>query len=77
MDCLDRLRHYAVICCHDQYHQIGNLGAARTHGRKGFMAWRIEKSDHPSFGFHMISADMLRDATRFATCHTCTAYVIQ
>src|SRR5512146_646451 len=42
VDRLDRLRHDAVICGHDENNQVGHLGSACPHGRKSFVTRSIE-----------------------------------
>ena len=63
---LDRfhgLRHDAVVGGDDQYDNVGDLGAARTHRRKGGVAGCIDEGDPAAGGRrHLISADVLRDA---------------
>ncbi len=51
VDGFDGLRHHAVVCCDDQHHDVGRLGAACTHGGKGFVTRRIEEGDDASFRF--------------------------
>ena len=67
-DRLDRLLHDAVIGRDDQHHDVGDIGAARTHRGKGLMARRIDKGDLLAAPQgDAIGADMLGDAAGFAT----------
>ncbi len=73
IDRFNRLRHDAVIGGDDQDGDIRHLRAPRPHGRKGFVAGRIQKSDLALLAwmigiihFHLIRADMLRDAAELA-----------
>jgi hypothetical protein len=69
MDRLDRLRHDAVIGGHHQHDDVGDLGAARTHGGEGRVAGRIYEGDASTRRRrHLIRADMLGDAAGFAGC---------
>src|SRR5439155_13344635 len=64
------LRHDAVVGGDDQHYDVGDLGAARTHGRERLVARRVEKGDHALGRFDVIRADVLRDAARFAAGDT-------
>ena len=73
VDGFNCLRHDAVIGGDDQNGNVRDLCAARPHRRKGFMAGRVQKRDFAllawMFGivhFHLIRADMLRDAAELA-----------
>ncbi len=73
VDRLDGLRHNAVVRRDDQNDNIRNLCAARTHGRKRFMARRVDKRDLPARARNGIGADMLRDAAGLALGHAAVA----
>ncbi len=45
IDGFERLRHHAVVRCHHDHHDVGDLGAARAHARKRFVARRVEEDD--------------------------------
>ncbi len=45
IDGFERLRHHAVIGGDHQHHDVGDLGAARTHAGKRFVTRRIEEHD--------------------------------
>ena len=62
------LRHHAVVCCHDQDHNIRTLRTPGTHGCKGRMTGSIEKSDRAPLLLHLVGADMLSNAAGFASC---------
>src|SRR6202789_1487726 len=74
---LDRLRHDAVVGADDQDDDIRDLRTSRAHGRKRRGARRVEKSDHALGRFHMVRADVLRDAARLACGHLGAAYVVE
>ena len=67
VDCLDRLRHDAIVGRDHQDHDIGGLGAAGAHRGKRFVARGIEEGDHPTRRLDVVSADVLGDATGFAS----------
>ncbi len=67
IDGLDRLRHDAVIRGHHQHHDIGDIRTALAHFGEGGVARCVEEGDLVAgLGLHLIAADMLRDAARFA-----------
>ena len=66
-DRFDRLRHHRVIRGHDQNHDVRDFRAARTHRRERGVTRRIEERDRAAVRqLHMVRADVLRDAARFA-----------
>jgi hypothetical protein len=75
IDRFERLRHDAVIGRNYQHYNVGGFGSARTHARECFVARRIEKTiSRPKAGdsflnCDFVSADVLGDATRFASGH--------
>ena len=69
VDRFHRLRHDAVVGGDDQHDDIGDLGAARAHGGKRFMARRIEKRHAAAVDLDVISADMLGDAAMLLGRH--------
>ena len=69
MNRFDRLRHDAVVCCHDQDDDIRDLGATRAHGGEGLMARRIEERHLLATDADRIGADVLRNAAGFAFRH--------
>ena len=67
LDRLHRLRLNAVIGGDDEHDEVGDLGAARAHRREGGVARRIDERDFcAGRRRHLIGADMLGDAARFA-----------
>ncbi|MNP95084.1 hypothetical protein D3C85_76270 [compost metagenome] len=76
-NCFLGLRHHAVVSRHHQDHDIGCFRTACTHRRKCFMAWRIEEGDHAARCFHVVCADVLGNAARFAGCNLGATDVIQ
>ena len=66
-DGFDRLRHDAVVGRDHQHDNVGDIGAARTHGGEGLVARSVEEGDLVARAhLHLIGADVLGDATRFA-----------
>ena len=66
-DRLDRLRHDRVVRGDDEHDDVRHLRAARTHGRERFVARRVEERDVlAARQRHVVRADVLRDAARFA-----------
>ena len=66
VDRLDGLGHDAVVGSHDQDDDIGHLGAAGTHGRKGSMTGGIDEGDLAVVDHDLRSADGLGNAARLA-----------
>lgn len=66
VDRLDGLGHDAVIGGHDQNDDIGHLGAAGTHGRKGGVTGGIDEGDLAVVDHDLRSADGLGNAARLA-----------
>ena len=60
-DGLHRLGHHAVVGGHDQDHDVGDLGAAGAHGRKGRVTGRVQEGDGTAVGLHGVGADVLGD----------------
>ena len=77
VDRFDRLRHHAVIGRDDQHDDVSDFRAACTHGREGLVARRVEEGDDAARGFHVIGANVLRDAARLAGRHLRTSDVIE
>ena len=69
LDCFDGLRHDAVVGRDHEHHDVRGLGAARTHGGERRVARRIEERDHALRRFHVVRADVLRDAARLTRRH--------
>ncbi len=62
-----RLRHDAVVGRNHEHDDVRHLGAARTHGGKRSVARRIDERDLGTRRRgHLIGADVLGDAARFA-----------
>ena len=75
---LDGLRHHAVIRGDHQDDEIGHFGAAGAHRRKGSMARCVKEGNLRARGkLHLIRADMLRNATCFASGDVSLAQCIQ
>src|SRR5260370_3268428 len=60
------LRHDSVIGGHNQHHDIGNLCAPGAHARERFVTRRIHEHHGAVIDDHLVSADVLRNAARFA-----------
>ena len=77
---LDRflgLWHHTIVSGHDQNHNIGRLGTTGTHGGKGLVTRRIKEGNDTARRFHVVSADVLCDAARFARSHFGASDVIE
>ena len=61
----DCLRHDAVIRRDNEHDDVGYIGAARAHGGEGGVARRVDESDCRAIVIDAVSADVLRDSTRF------------
>ena len=77
VDCLDGLRHDAVVGRHDDNRNVRNGRAAGTHGREGFVARGVEERDFLSVEHHAVSADVLRDTAGLALDDVGLADVVQ
>ncbi len=77
-DRLDGLGHHAVIGGHHKHHHVGHGRTARTHGREGLVARRVDEG-HARAVRHrdLVGADMLRDAARFMRDHVGLAQRIE
>ena len=64
------LRHDTVVGRHHEHGDIGNVGAASPHFGEGFVAGRIDEGNVAVALFDFVSANVLRDAARFAIDHT-------
>ena len=76
VDRFNRLRHHSVIGSSNQHHNVGRLRSARTHARERFVTRRIQKHNLAAEcrrrfigDGNLVGADVLRDATRFASGH--------
>ncbi len=70
IDRLHRLRHDAVVGGHHQHHEVGDLGAARAHGRERLVAGRVDEGDLlAARRGDLIGADVLGDAAGLAPRH--------
>ena len=67
VDCLDGLRHDAVISGDDEHNDVGHLSTAGTHGGKSLVAGRVDEGDLATVDVHDGCTDVLGDAARF-TC---------
>src|SRR6185437_626582 len=63
---LDRLRHHAIVRSHHQDDDVRRLRATREHRREGGMARSVEEGDDALGCFHVIGADVLRNAAGLA-----------
>ena len=77
VDGLDGLRHDAVIGRHDDDRNVGDGGAAGAHGRKGFVARRVEERDLLAVQLDAVGADMLGDAAGLALDDVGLADIVQ
>ena len=60
-DRLERLRHHAVVGGDDQHRDVGDLGAAGTHGGERLVARCVEERQLPAVDLGLVGADVLRD----------------
>ncbi len=75
---LDGLGHDAVIGRNDQDDDVGDVGAARAHGRKSRVAGGVQESHPFAVGqSHLIGADVLGDAAVLALGHIGGAQGVQ
>ena len=63
------LRHYTVIGCNNQHHDVGRLRTTGPHRGEGFMAWRIDECYDAIGRFNLVSANMLCNAACFTGDH--------
>ena len=69
-NCLDGLRHDAVVGGHDQNDDVGDFRAARAHCGEGGVAGRVDEGDRFAAGRNdLVGADVLSDAAGFARHH--------
>ncbi|OIQ74536.1 hypothetical protein GALL_438100 [mine drainage metagenome] len=70
VECLNRLRHHAIICSDNKNRDISYLGATSTHSGERFVTRSIDESDRPihtvMHGAHLVGTDVLGDSTGFA-----------
>ncbi len=66
VDRLRGLRHDAVVGGDDEDGDVGDLGAAGTHRREGFVARRVDEGDELAAHVDLVRADVLGDAAGFA-----------
>ena len=69
LDSFDSLRHHAVVCRHDQNHDIRRLRTTSTHRSKRGVTRGIQEGDHTVVGFNVVRTDVLGNAARFARGH--------
>ena len=71
------LRHDAIICRNNEDDDICRFCSACTHGGEGRVSRRIEEGNHPLICFHVISTNVLSNATRFSNSNARTSNVVQ
>ena len=77
LDGFDGLRHDAVVRAHHQDHDVGDLGAACTHGAERRVTRGIEKGHHALRSLDVVCADVLGDAAGLARRHLGAPDVIE
>ncbi|MPM56040.1 hypothetical protein SDC9_102838 [bioreactor metagenome] len=77
VDRLDGLRHNAVVRRDNEDDDIRHLRTARTHGGKRLMTRRVDKRNLTVLAANGVSADMLRNAARFAFGYAAVANRVQ
>src|ERR1700688_3352176 len=65
IDGFGRLRHDAIIGSDNEHNNVGYISAARAHGGEGGVARCVDESKHRAIMIDAVSADVLRDSTRF------------
>ena len=65
-DGLERLGHDAVVSRDHDDRDVGDAGAAGTHGREGLVTGRVEEDDALAVVVDLARADVLGDAATFA-----------
>ena len=68
-DRLERLGHDAVVRRHDDHGDVGDLGAAGTHGGERLVTRRVEEDDALAVVGDLARADVLGDAAALAGRH--------
>ena len=66
VDCLNGLRHHAVVCCYYQNCNIGRLCTTHTHCSKCLMSRSIQECDLLTIDLYGICTDVLGDTTGLA-----------
>ena len=73
VQCLDRLRHDAVVGRDHEHSDIGGLGPPGAHGGERLVTWGVDEGDLAflvvDLGRDLVRADGLGDAARFARDH--------
>ena len=77
VDRLDGLRHYAVVGGDHQHGDVGDLRAARSHGRERLVAGSVQEGDGRAFQRNGVRADVLRYAARLAARDVRLADVVE
>ena len=77
VNALNGLRHNAVVGSNNEYCDIGDHCAARTHGCKCLMARSIQEGYGTAVDFNGICADMLGYAARLTGCNVCMADIVK
>ena len=76
-DRLFGLRHHTVVSSDHQNHNVSGLCTTRSHGGEGLVAWGIKEGHHATRCFHMVSTDVLGNATGFTRGHFGAANVVK
>ena len=75
---LFRLGHHVVIGSNDDDGDVGHLGTTGTHGCERLVARGVEECDLAAIlQFHLVSTDVLGDATSLAGNHIGVADVVK
>ena len=77
LDSFNGLRHYAVVRCNHQDHDVGRLGTTGTHCGKRGVTWGVEEGDHAALGFNVVCTDVLGNTTGFARSNLGTTDVVE
>ena len=68
VNCLNGLRHHAIVRCDHKNRDIRRFGTAHTHCRERFVARRVEEGNQSVVCLDLISADVLCNAAGLTAC---------
>ena len=77
VDCLDRLRHHAVIRSDNKDRNIRRVRTTHTHCRERLVSGRIQEGDPSALHVYSIRTYVLCDTSRLAVGHICLSDRIQ
>ena len=74
---LKRLLLDALLCGDDQDDEVRDLRPSEPHGRKRFVARRVDEDDGLALDLHLVGTDLLGNATLLAGSDAALADVVQ